>query len=170
MLFAGHETTASTLAATLAFLAANPAEQAIVYNEIQQFVQSTGTNNLTFDQYDSLPKVRAAFVEALRMIPAGSLLIREAREDGVLRASVPFPQTPNLTSGEKPNGGFMEKPIPIVKGTLMIGDMIGVRKYRLISSNTTLSYYISNLRCYHQNTTLGTLPSLSNTALLAGTT
>lgn len=143
-MFAGHETTASTLSATLAFLAANPAEQAIVHDEIDQLIKLSGTETFSFDQYDSLPKVRAAFVEALRMIPAGSILIRKTGEDTVLRVTVPLPEPSNSNScvSDKENGGYVEKSVPIPKGVTMIGDMIGIRKYTSLLPSTLAGLWL----------------------------
>ncbi|KAK7463034.1 hypothetical protein VKT23_007617 [Stygiomarasmius scandens] len=64
MLFAGHETTAHTLAATLGFLA--------VYDEIQEEVgkeirEVIGDREPEFEDYSKLVKTAACFFEALRM-------------------------------------------------------------------------------------------------------
>jgi hypothetical protein len=89
-------------------------------------MEKYGTDQLPFDAYESLPKTRAALVEALRMYPAGNILIRESTEDSVL-------QIPH-TNGD---GSKEEKSMHIPKGTPIIIDMIGMRKYPL--------HYVANL-------------------------
>ncbi|KIK06373.1 hypothetical protein K443DRAFT_674356 [Laccaria amethystina LaAM-08-1] len=112
MLFAGHETTAHALAATLGFLA--------VYDDIQEevFQQITSVvgweRDPVFDDYAKLDKVLSAFYEALRLFPAGFIMIREATEDTVL-------QIPN------PVGQEGTTPLPVAKGTQVIVDMVGVQ-------------------------------------------
>jgi cytochrome P450 len=114
--FAGHETTAGTLAATFSLLAANPKEQEVLYNEVKEVMGKHGTDQLPFDAYDSLPKTRAALVEALRMYPAGNVLIRESTEDSVL-------QVPHTAE----DGSRTEQSMHLPKGTVVVGDMIGMR-------------------------------------------
>ncbi|RDB29811.1 hypothetical protein Hypma_014185 [Hypsizygus marmoreus] len=112
MLFAGHETTAHSLAATLGFLG--------VYHDIQdevveQILSVVGLDrDPTFDDYSKLDKVLAVFYEALRMFPAGNLLIREATEDTVL-------QIPN------PPGQEGTTAFPVPKGLQIVVDMVGVQ-------------------------------------------
>jgi cytochrome P450 len=117
MFFAGHDTTASTIAATFCMLAYHPSEQAIVYEEIQSIAKSNG-GQLAFENYEALSKTRSAFVEALRMFPSGHVLIRESTEDTVL-------SVPTL----REDGSMYEKNTPIPKGTVLVGDMVGMREF-----------------------------------------
>jgi len=112
MLFAGHETTAHTLAATLGFLSVYPEFQEEVYEEIKSIMGNK--REPTLDDYPKFTKTLAAFYETLRMFPAGHLLIREAQEDTVL-------QVPN------PVGESGSKSIPVPKGLQVIVDMIGIQ-------------------------------------------
>ncbi|KAG7441096.1 cytochrome P450 [Guyanagaster necrorhizus] len=112
MLFAGHETTAQTLATTLGFLAIHDDIQDEVYEQIKS-VLSDHTDP-TFDDYPKLDKVLAVFYEATRMIPPGHLMIREATKDTVIQ--VPRPM------GDE---GTISMPIP--KGFRIIVDMVGVQ-------------------------------------------
>ncbi|KAL0960014.1 hypothetical protein HGRIS_011664 [Hohenbuehelia grisea] len=112
MLFAGHETTAHTLAATLGFLSLHPEFQDEIYEEIVSVIGDKGEP--TLENYPMFKKVLAAFYEALRMFPAGHILIREAQEDTVLTI-------PN------PVGEEGSKTIPIPKGLHVNVDMIGVQ-------------------------------------------
>ncbi|KAG5641736.1 hypothetical protein DXG03_004308 [Asterophora parasitica] len=112
MLFAGHETTAHTLAATLGFLG--------LYGDIQeevleQIISVVGLErDPAFEDYSNLDKVLAAFYEALRMFPAGHVLIREATEDTVLQLPKPVGQEGTI-------------PFPVPKGTQVMVDMVGVQ-------------------------------------------
>ncbi|KAF9261363.1 cytochrome P450 [Marasmius fiardii PR-910] len=113
MLFAGHETTAYTLAATLALLSLNPDVQDEV---VQQIVDVVGyERDPAFEDYNSLNKVLAAFYEALRLFPAGYMLIRSTEEDTV----VPIPN---------PRGQDGTQTCPIPKGIWVVVDMIGVHR------------------------------------------
>lgn len=116
MYFAGHETTASVLAATLCMLAVHKEEQDIVLEEIQKISEQCADETLGFDQYDSLVRTRSCFVEALRMFPAGTLVLREAREDTILH--VP---------GIDANGRATEEALHVSKGTIIGGDMVGIQ-------------------------------------------
>ncbi|KAF8155579.1 cytochrome P450 [Crassisporium funariophilum] len=90
MLFAGHETTAHTLAATLGFLSLYEDLQDEV---LQQIVSVVGYDrDPTLEDYPKLEKVLAVFYEALRMFPAGHILIREATEDTTLQIPNPHGQ------------------------------------------------------------------------------
>ncbi|PVF94766.1 cytochrome P450 [Serendipita vermifera] len=83
LLLAGHDTTAHTLAACLGLLAVHPEEQEKVHKEI------VGLHNeyhhLGFEHYGELSYTLSAFLEAVRLYPAGWVAIRIAVEDTVLR-------------------------------------------------------------------------------------
>jgi len=112
MLFAGHETTAHSLAATLALLALSNDVQDEIFEHI---IEVVGYDRApVFDDYAKLDKVLATFYEALRMFPSGHLLIREANEDTVLE--IP-----------KPHGQIGTTTIPVPRGLQVIVDMVGVQ-------------------------------------------
>ncbi|KAJ8082992.1 hypothetical protein PM082_008852 [Marasmius tenuissimus] len=112
MLFAGHETSAHTLAATLGFLAVDEAAQDEVLQEIIDVVGYD--RDPEFDDYNNLNKVLSAFYEALRMFPAGHVLIREPTEDTVIE--IPKPR------GQE---GTQLQPVP--RGTWVVIDMVGIQ-------------------------------------------
>ncbi|KAJ7158345.1 cytochrome P450 [Mycena crocata] len=111
-MFAGHETTAHSLAGTLGFMAIHEEIQDEVFKQIMTVVGPD--RDPEFDDYAKLDKVLAIFYEAARMFPAGHVLIREATEDTVL--TIPHPV------GEEGS-----KTIPIPKGTQVMIDMVGVQ-------------------------------------------
>ncbi|KAJ7719188.1 cytochrome P450 [Mycena maculata] len=111
LLFAGHETTAHTLAGTLGFMAIHEEIQNEVVEQIMSVVGPD--REPEFDDYSKLDKVLAIFYEAARIFPAGHALVREETEDTVLTI-------PN------PVGEDGSKTIPILKGTQIMVDMIGV--------------------------------------------
>ncbi|KAL0572355.1 hypothetical protein V5O48_009611 [Marasmius crinis-equi] len=111
MLFAGHETTANTLAATLALLAINPEAQDEVLKHIIDVVG--WDRDPTFADYNDLNKVLAAFFEALRLFPPAYMMIRAATEDIVL--DIP-----------KPRGEEGVQPCHVPKGVWTVVDMIGM--------------------------------------------
>ncbi|KIM86789.1 hypothetical protein PILCRDRAFT_64934 [Piloderma croceum F 1598] len=112
LLIAGHETTGHTLAATLGLLGLYQDVQDEILQHILDVVGPTRVP--TFADYDALFKVLGAFQEALRMFPAGSLMIRIPTEDTLL-------SLPN------PIGEQGSKPLPVSKGQRVIVDMIGVQ-------------------------------------------
>ncbi|KAG6865642.1 hypothetical protein C0991_000812 [Blastosporella zonata] len=129
MLFAGHETTAHTLSATLALLALHQEIQ----NEICEHIISVigHDRDPVFSDYESLDKVLATFYEALRLFrksfvrlygsqadvsgnPASAyIMIRQATEDTVLNLPNPIGQDGNT-------------PLAVHKGTVIGLDLIGM--------------------------------------------
>jgi len=124
MYFAGKETAASVLATTFCFLAVYGNEQDIVLEEIQMAVKESTGGELQFEQYESLVKTRSAFIEALRMIPAGAFTLREARDDTIL----------HVPAGVDADGKLIEETISVPKGTLIGADFIGMRSFPFSSS------------------------------------
>jgi len=102
LLFAGHETTAHTLAATLGFLSLNPSIQEETVAQVREVTKGRENGEIIFEDYSRLDKVLAAFYEGVRMFPSGVYLIREAKQDTVLNLS---------GAGEEPNI------LPVKKGT-----------------------------------------------------
>jgi len=111
MLFAGHETTAYTLAATLGLLALNQDSQDEVYQQIEEVIGHDRDPEI--EDYHNLNKVLAAFFEALRLFPSGHLMIREATEDTII-------QIPN------PRGEEGNTSMAIPKGQVVVVDMVGI--------------------------------------------
>lgn len=117
MYFAGHDTTAGVLAAAFCLLAVHKSEQKLIFNEIKRVLDERGDEKLEFGDYDSLMKTRSVFVESLRMYPAGSILLREPREDTIVQ----------VPCGTDANGNVIEEAVPVPKGTTIVADMIGIR-------------------------------------------
>ncbi|KAF9269583.1 cytochrome P450 [Marasmius fiardii PR-910] len=113
MLFAGHETSAHTLAATLGFLAVNEDAQDAILQEIINVVGYD--RDPVFDDYNNLNKVLSAFYEALRLFPSGHVLIREPTEDTTIE--IPSPRGQEGT-----------EILPVQKGSWVILDMIGLQR------------------------------------------
>ncbi|EIM88975.1 cytochrome P450 [Stereum hirsutum FP-91666 SS1] len=111
LLFAGHETTAHVLAATLGFLAIYPDMQQEVYEEIVNVVGLE--RDTSFDDFNNLEKVLSVFYEALRLYPPGYLMIRQATEDTIL--TIPNAQGEEGTCT-----------IAIQEGAEVVVDMVGV--------------------------------------------
>jgi len=105
MLFAGHETSAKTMGATLGLLAVYPDEQEKAYAHLKEVL--AGRRDPTFDDFDALRPIQALLMEALRLFPVGSLIIRQPTEDAILR----------------PEG---EDPVFVSKNSLVICDVTGI--------------------------------------------
>ncbi|KAF8675334.1 hypothetical protein AX14_005122 [Amanita brunnescens Koide BX004] len=112
MLFAGHETTAKTLAASLAYLSIYQDVQQEAYEQIISIAGQTADPR--FEDYDKLNKVLAVFLESLRLYPTAYMMMRQASEDTVVM--IP-----------KPLGQDGATAVPITKGTWIICDLIGAQ-------------------------------------------
>ncbi|GBE78989.1 predicted protein [Sparassis crispa] len=107
-MFAGHETTAHTLAATVAMLALHEKEQDDVYKHIQEVLPNG--RDPTFEDYARLDKVLACFQESARLFPAGFVVTRDTTE------------TVTLKIPPEDGGGTLVLP----PGVRIIIDMIGL--------------------------------------------
>jgi cytochrome P450 len=115
LLFAGHETTAATMAAAAALLAVHQKEQEALHKEIMHVVEEDG--ELGFPQYSKLPRTLGVFLETSRMYPAGQIGIRECVEDTTLKLQ--------LSEDGPPSDVVMPK------GSTVIIDFIGMRKLHI---------------------------------------
>ncbi|EGN97680.1 hypothetical protein SERLA73DRAFT_111009 [Serpula lacrymans var. lacrymans S7.3] len=111
MLFAGHETTARALSATLAMLSLHQDEQERVYQEITRVLPDG--REPAFEDFDSFTHTRNCFTEAMRLYPPASVILREAMQDAVL----------SITDRDR---GKKVRDVIIKKGTLTCIDVIGI--------------------------------------------
>jgi len=111
LLVAGHETTATSLASTIAYLCLYPDIQDELVEQIESVVGYD--RDPTLEDYPKLNKILSAFLEAIRMIPPVYIMIRESAEDTVLKIPKPVGQE-----------GYTMLPIP--KGTMVAADTIGL--------------------------------------------
>ncbi|KAJ7491712.1 cytochrome P450 [Mycena galericulata] len=107
LLFAGRETTACAIVATLGFLAIYQEEQATAYAEIMDNIPSN--RDPVLDDLSKLPHLLACFHESIRMYPGGAMLTREMTEDVPIQVMRP-----------------VERTMVLKKGTLMVIEMIAV--------------------------------------------
>ncbi|KAF7339420.1 Leukotriene-B4 omega-hydroxylase 3 [Mycena sanguinolenta] len=106
--FTGHETTASTITATLGYLAIYEEEQEKAYEEIIKAVPLSA--DPTLDDFQNLPQLLACFHEAARIYPAGFTIVRELTDDITVTVARPT-----------------QKQMALQKGTLVAIDMIAIR-------------------------------------------
>ncbi|KAF7350012.1 Cytochrome P450 [Mycena venus] len=87
MLLAGHDTTSRTLDATIGFLALYEDIQEEIYQEVHDVLSTSagGGGQLRFEDYPRLKKVQGAFLEAGRLFPAATMMVREATDTFVLQ-------------------------------------------------------------------------------------
>jgi len=109
-MFAGHETTANTLAGTLGLLAIYPGTQEYIHRGI---IEVLGGREPTFEDFDALVVVQACFLEGLRLFPAAFGIFRQAARDAVL--SIPREDDPTIV-----------ETICIKKGTSILADLVGL--------------------------------------------
>jgi len=105
LLFAGHDTSAKTMAVALGLLACNPEKQEALYSQVAAFFRSN--KDLTISAFEDLRPVQYCIVETLRLFPTAPLLIRHPLETTTLH----------------PEDG---KPFVVNKGTTIICDIIGI--------------------------------------------
>ncbi|CAL1711128.1 unnamed protein product [Somion occarium] len=99
LMFAGHETTARTLTATLGYLALYQDEQAKAYSEIVQLLGSR--TELTLEDVTKMDFIHGCFHEALRLHPAGPMLPRDLTKDVYVELQHPYPRTMCLPKGSR---------------------------------------------------------------------
>jgi cytochrome P450 len=109
-LYAGHDTTAHALAATLAFLALDFDIQDELVSQVREVTECRADDILLFEDYGKLDKVLAAFYEAIRMYPPGPIVPRVAKKDTVL----------NISDTNEPRTLFVKK------GTHVVVDLVGI--------------------------------------------
>ncbi|KAJ6598481.1 cytochrome P450 [Mycena vulgaris] len=97
LMFAGHETTAAVITATLGFLAIHEEEQEKVYAEISRVILPS--NNPTLNDLQNLPYLLACFHESMRIYPAGVAIVRELTDDITIRIKRPTEETMVLRKG-----------------------------------------------------------------------
>ncbi|KAJ7472303.1 cytochrome P450 [Mycena galericulata] len=107
LMFAGHDTTAAVISATLGFLAIHEEEQEKAYQEIIKVISRD--RDPTLDALQNLPYLLACFHESMRIYPAGHALVRELTDD--LTVTVKRPA---------------EKTVVLRRGTLVVVDMIAL--------------------------------------------
>ncbi|KAK7052194.1 leukotriene-B4 omega-hydroxylase 3 [Favolaschia claudopus] len=107
LMFAGRETTACALVATLGFLAIHQEHQAAAYAEIMANLPSH--RDPVLEDLSKLPHLLACYHEAIRMYPGGAMLTREMAEDVSIKISRP-----------------VERTMVLKKGALMVVEMIAV--------------------------------------------
>ncbi|KAJ7100647.1 cytochrome P450 [Mycena belliarum] len=106
LMFAGHETTAAVIAATLGFLAIHEDEQERALTEILKVIPKSDP---TIDDLQKLPYLLACFHESMRIYPPGVVVVRELTDDIAITVKRPSEET-----------------IVLRQGTLVIVDMIAL--------------------------------------------
>ncbi|KZW01006.1 cytochrome P450 [Exidia glandulosa HHB12029] len=89
LLFAGHDTSATTMANICRLMAENPAWQARLSEELRAHAASSGSD-LTASDLDALPCLNATIQESLRLLPIVAGIAREALTNDVLPLSTPI--------------------------------------------------------------------------------
>ena len=142
---AGHETTAHSLAWTLALLAAYPEYQEEAIREIYSVWPSTAETfepfyeNTTMDDYAKFPYILACYAETLRLFPPVQMIPKIAAKDTCISV-----ETSNElhTKGEKETDPLFERnaqtEFVIKKDTIIMIDSPGVREYHSSSCRLVL--------------------------------
>ncbi|KAL4243493.1 cytochrome P450 family protein [Abortiporus biennis] len=106
-MFAGHETTAKSLAALFGFLSIHQDEQDKAVAEMNNILE--GGRDVTYEDFSRFKHLLACIYETLRIFPAGFLIIREVPQDMFVHVTRP-----------------KEQMICIKKGSCIVGDMVAV--------------------------------------------
>ncbi|KAH8827541.1 cytochrome P450 [Flagelloscypha sp. PMI_526] len=113
LLFAGHETSAHTIAGTLAYLCLDHDLQDSLYDQIIS-VLGKDRRPSSLEELYKMTKVLECLFEALRLHPPGHIMIREAYEDTVLTVPNPVGEEGTYT-------------VPVAKGTRINVDTVGMQ-------------------------------------------
>ncbi|KAH8827539.1 cytochrome P450 [Flagelloscypha sp. PMI_526] len=116
LLFAGHETTAHTIAGTLAYLCLDHDLQDVIHDQIIS-VFGKDRRPSSIEGLYKMTKILECLMEALRLHPPGHIMIREAYEDAVLVVPNPIGEEGTYT-------------VPVAKGTRIVVDVIGMHPTR----------------------------------------
>ncbi|KAG6808633.1 hypothetical protein H0H92_003437 [Tricholoma furcatifolium] len=147
MLFAGHETTARTMSATLSLLALHQDIQSEILEHIVSvigydhdpvsvppdiFHLLTTAINQDYSDYEKLNKVLALFFESMRLFPAVYLTLRKSDEDSVLNVPNPIGEEGNTRIAVQKNTlvgcfHFLDKIISDLTPQIIL-DMIGLHR------------------------------------------
>ncbi|KAK0186184.1 cytochrome P450 [Armillaria mellea] len=100
-IFAGHDTTANTIAWLLYELSRHPDDQKRIRDEIKQ-VQMNCDGPLTSNDYDAMPFLNAIIKETLRKHPFIHTLCRMADQEDILPLSEPITTTDGRVTTELP--------------------------------------------------------------------
>ncbi|KAF9493449.1 cytochrome P450 [Pleurotus eryngii] len=112
LLLAGYETTGYSIAAALGCVSLHRDIQDEVCKQIEEVVGYTRDPDV--DDFPKLTKVLGVFFEAVRMFPGGHIVLREAGEDTTITLPDPVAEAGRKT-------------IPILKGTQIVVDMVGIQ-------------------------------------------
>ncbi|KAJ3807309.1 cytochrome P450 [Lentinula aff. lateritia] len=116
LLFAGHETSSTTLSFALFGLVRNPELQSRIRKEIRSVeknIEERGDTEFTAQDLESMPLLGATVKETLRFHPVAMHLFRVAVEDDILPLSKPI----ITTTGE------MLRELVVPKGTRIVGSV-----------------------------------------------
>ena len=119
ILFAGHETTSTSISWALLELARHPQAQARLLQEILKNKSGRGGAELTVADLDNMPYLQAVLKEVLRIHPILNQNFRLAVKDDVLP----------LTSPVTTKSGKVVTKLPIPKGTRVILSIAAYNRY-----------------------------------------
>ncbi|KAL0063529.1 hypothetical protein AAF712_009524 [Marasmius tenuissimus] len=123
IIFAGHETTASTLTWLLYEMAHNPEWQTKLIQEIQEVRDKTGNDGpLAVKDLEVMPILNAVIKETLRFHPIAPDLVREAETDDVIPLSSPIIDS----------SGTALKEIPVTKGQRIIMNIFEYNRFKSV--------------------------------------
>ncbi|VDC05687.1 unnamed protein product [Peniophora sp. CBMAI 1063] len=100
LLFAGHETVASTLLTVLMYLAIHQDEQLKAVKEIQDVLHQDVPEDAEFEGHGRLVHTLHCFWEAQRLLPTAFFMPREMTQDLVVHVTRPEPTTVVLQKGD----------------------------------------------------------------------
>ncbi|KAK1225550.1 hypothetical protein PQX77_011490 [Marasmius sp. AFHP31] len=115
IIFAGHETSASSLTWILYELAKHPQYQERLYQEIKDLREQTGNEQeLSSRDVEGLTYLNAVIKESLRLHPIVSEIVREAGDDDVIPLDYPVLGT----------SGAMLSEVPVAKGQRVVASVV----------------------------------------------
>ncbi|KAF9258812.1 cytochrome P450 [Marasmius fiardii PR-910] len=156
VIFAGHETSSSSLNWLLYELARHPEDQKKVFQEIKAIRDKVGSDEeITPRDIDSMVYLNAIIKESLRLHPIVAELFREAAVDEVIPLDYPVIDA----------SGSVLSEIPVVKGQRILADIAGYNTLKQIWGEDAEEW---NPRRFIDNKTPTTLGVFGNLMTFSG--
>ncbi|KAK1229280.1 hypothetical protein PQX77_007669 [Marasmius sp. AFHP31] len=151
IIFAGHETTASTLNWLLYELSYNSKWQDRLIQEIQDIRRQNGTNGpLTVKDLEGMPVLNAAIKETLRFHPIVAELVRESETDDIIPLECPI----NDISGS------VLREIPVTKGQRVVLNIFKYNRLKTVWGEDAEVWNPERFLGSNLSTTLGVFANL----------
>ncbi|KAL0576900.1 hypothetical protein V5O48_005081 [Marasmius crinis-equi] len=151
IIFAGHETTASTMNWVIYELSRNPKSQEQLFRELKNFREQTGNDgDFSAQDLDSMVYLNAVIKETLRVYPIVFEIVREAEEDDVIPLDSPVIDA----------SGSVLREIPVTKGQRVIANIYEYNRFKSLWGEDAEEWKPERFLDKTRPTTLGVFANL----------